>query len=58
MRIKRYLAGAALIAVAVGYYLYKKRCTASRAGNGKGSPKKAAAALKKTAKPRAQAGHP
>lgn len=52
MRIKRYVAGAALIAIAVGYYLYTRRSRPARGGNGKGHPKKAAAALRKTARSR------
>lgn len=55
MRIKRYVVGAALVALAVGYYLYKKKSQGHRGGNGKGSHKKAAVALKKSVKPRASA---
>ena len=53
MRIKRYVVGAALVALAVGYYLYKKKSQGHRGGNGKGPHEKAAVELKKSVKHRA-----
>ncbi|MBI5624298.1 MAG: hypothetical protein HY924_10995 [Elusimicrobia bacterium] len=55
MRIKRYVVGAALIALAVGYYLYRKKSDKPASGNGKGSRRKAASALKKAVSARAHA---
>ena len=55
MRIKRYVVGAALVALAVGYYFYKKKSQEHRGGNGKGPHKKAAVELKKSVKHRSAA---
>ncbi|MFA6317595.1 MAG: hypothetical protein WC943_09260 [Elusimicrobiota bacterium] len=57
MRIKRYVLGAAIVALAVGYCLYRRnKAGAPKAGNGKGLRRKAAASLKKTARTRRAVG--